>query len=440
MKRSLARHACTAAAAMIAAGCTTPQPPARLPAAPYIAVLSGQMPRPIDQVARHGWIVVQPASGRVHRYEYGGGGSGDGDDPFRDFAAGDVMVHGVHRGTAAEIDAKDRCLAEAARAFHEEYPRYFAIPGPNSNTFVAFVGRRCALGIELPATAIGRDYVGPIGADLTEARTGILIGTFPIGLRLGLREGVGAHFFGLPLGVHLWPPGIDVPVNPGRVGFASDEHVNRPFDRVDERPYLDRAPRMAAGSVRMAASAWTTVDQARARGLLGEGLVGLSARAVFGKRVGLAVGLDLDAGFAVPLGFAYAARLFPLGVGVFLSPTGYLAVFSGVGASGVTVRVPSGLELPQELRLEFDLGPRARLSLHARGTFVGFEPLRRQGQMGFDETSFGVSARFGRAVGFHRGTIASGYFFGLERRELLKTAMVGFVFGTELDGGYDDPR
>jgi hypothetical protein len=333
------------------------------------------MPRPLDQVARHGWVVVQPVKGSAHRYEYGGGGSDR--DPFSDFAAGDVMVHGVFRGTEAEIAAKDACLREAAQAFHQEYPHYFAIPGPNSNTFVAYVDRRCKLGIELPATAIGRDYVGPIGADLTEARTGIQLGSFPFGLRLGLREGVEVHFFGLPLGVHFWPPGINVPVNPGRIGFASDEHVRRPPDAEGEREIPDHAAKKGAASARMFASAWGTLDRDRALGLVGQGLVGLSGRAVLLGRVGYAVGLDLEAGVAVPAGFAYGARLFPVGVGVLLSQTGYLALFSGIGASGVTARVPSGLELPQELRLEIDVGPRARLAMYGRGTFVALQPVRR---------------------------------------------------------------
>src|SRR5262245_888636 len=70
--------------ALFAIGCTYPKPPAKLPPPPYIAVLSGQMPPPIDQVARHSWIVVQPALGPPSRHEYGGGG---GADPFEDFAA-----------------------------------------------------------------------------------------------------------------------------------------------------------------------------------------------------------------------------------------------------------------------------------------------------------------------------------------------------------------
>jgi hypothetical protein len=421
------------AAAMIG-GCTYPQPDAKLPEAPYVAVLSGQMPAPIDQVARHSWIVVQPLHGRAHRYELGGGG---GPDAFSDFASGDVMLHGVVTGSADEIEAIDACLARAEKAYYAAHPSYFPIPGPNSNTLVASLDRACHLGVELPATAIGRDYVGIVGADLTEGRTGIQIGSIPFGIRLGLREGVGVQVFGLPLGVHLMPPGIDLPVNPGRIGFADESHVSEPRNREGERPFPDGPARNGAASVALYASGYGVVHPDGARGVQGIGLGGLSARVVYGDRVGYAAGFDLEMGASVPAGFAGAAHLYAIGVGAMLTPTGYVALLAGVGASGVTAAIPSGVELPVEARLELDAGRFARLALYSRATFVPNEPLRSQGLFGLGETTFGTRARFGESVGMSRGAFGSGYFFGLERRELMGTAMLGFVFGTEIDAGYD---
>lgn len=424
--------------ALLSLGCVVPRPPPKLPDTPFIAVLTGQMPPPIDEVARHGWIVVRRSARGLHRFEFGGNGTGG--DPFRDFAAGDVMVHGVYEGSAQEIAAKEACLSAASHDYYKEYPGYFPIPGPNSNTFVAFLIRRCRLGIELPATAIGRDYVGLIGADLTEARTGIQLGTFAFGLRLGLREGVEVHFFGLPLGVHFWPPGINVPVNPGRIGFASDAHEHHDREGWKDDPFPDEPAKAGVGSVQMFASGRAIVDRKRALGLAGEATLALSGRAIYGGRVGYGAGADLEAGASVPLGFAYGAHLFPLGVGVILTPTGYLGVFSGIGASGVTSLVPSGLELPQELRLELDLSEWARVALRARGTFIALSPARRHGKLGFDETAFGITARFGRSVAFRRNGLGSGYFFGFERREIADSAMVGLLFGTEVDVGYTKDR
>jgi hypothetical protein len=60
----------------------------------------------------------------------------------------------------AEVDALiDRIEAAVAR-----YPwsgQYRLWPGPNSNTFVAYVARQVPeLGLDLPPTAIGKDYLG----------------------------------------------------------------------------------------------------------------------------------------------------------------------------------------------------------------------------------------------------------------------------------------
>jgi hypothetical protein len=418
-----------------AVACTFPRPDAKLPEAPYIAVLSGQMPAPIDQVARHSWIVVQPSRKPLHRYEYGRVGSG----AFEDFAAGDVMIHGIVAGTPSEIDALDACLAKASSAFYKNFTGYFPIPGPNSNTFVAYLDRRCGLGVELPATAIGRDYVGPVGASVTEGGTGIEVGSIPLGIRMGIREGLGVQIFGLPIGVHLDPPGIDVPVNPGRIGFATDEHTYRKPTRTHGDSFPEEASATGAGSAELYASGFAVVDPKRAAGLEGIGLAGVSVRFVYGHYVGYVAGLDLEMGASTPAGLAGGAHLYPIGVGAMVSPTGFVAVLGGIGASGVTGLLPSGLEVPLEERLELDLGPRARVSLFARQTFTALEPLRELGLFGSGEAAFGIRARLGDARGIYDGAYGSGYFFGFEHRELAGTSMIGALFGTEIDAGFN-PR
>ena len=56
-------------------------------------------------------------------------------------------------------------LIDRIEAAVERYPwgsTYRLWPGPNSNTFVAFVARQVPeLGLDLPPTAIGKDYLGP---------------------------------------------------------------------------------------------------------------------------------------------------------------------------------------------------------------------------------------------------------------------------------------
>lgn len=425
--------------AMLLAGCAIPSLPAQLPPPPYVAVMSGQMPPPIDQVARHSWIVLQRVGQPPRRFELGGGSHSD--DPFDDFASGDVMLHGVVQGTDQEIADIERCLEEAKDQYYRDHPDYFPIPGPNSNTFVATLDRKCHLYVELPATAIGRDYVGIVGADVTEGRTGIQIGSIPFGLRLGLREGVGVQIFGLPIGVHLVPPGIDVPVNPGRIGFQTDEHVTRePRDSYTD-PWPERASVNGAASVTVYASEFGVVEPEKARGLEGAGYLGLSTRVVYGKRVGFGAGIDFEMGATVPAHFAGAFRFFPLGVGVVVSQTGFVGLFGGIGTSGMTSLYPGAFELPVELRWEMDLASTARFGMYARASFNTIERSRQYGLFGLGEGTLGIRARFGHGWGFDdRGAYASGYFFGFEEREIGRSSMVGFVFGTEIDAGYSAER
>ncbi|WP_295507047.1 DUF3750 domain-containing protein [Accumulibacter sp.] len=56
----------------------------------------------------------------------------------------------------AEVDALIKRLHAAARAYPHNH-EYRLWPGPNSNTFVAYLGRAVpALRLDLPPTAIGR--------------------------------------------------------------------------------------------------------------------------------------------------------------------------------------------------------------------------------------------------------------------------------------------
>jgi len=116
-----------------ASACAVPRLPAVLPpqSAGYVAVLSGEMPGAISQVARHSWIVGNvPGEGRFRRYELGGSSG----DPFRYFGEGDVAIHGIVHYEHGELMAVTGCLERAKRNYHAEYPDYFPIPGPNSNT------------------------------------------------------------------------------------------------------------------------------------------------------------------------------------------------------------------------------------------------------------------------------------------------------------------
>ncbi len=94
------------------------------------------------------------------------------------------------------------------------YPtRYEAWPGPNSNTFVAWVIRQVPdLNVALPNTAIGKDYLGEGLVSRTPSGSGYqfsLAGYF--GLLASVREGLEVNLLGLSFGVDPLALAIKVP-------------------------------------------------------------------------------------------------------------------------------------------------------------------------------------------------------------------------------------
>jgi hypothetical protein len=97
---------------------------------------------------------------------------------------------------------------------------YAVWPGPNSNTFVAYVGRQVPeLRMDLPATAIGKDY--PINGSLldrTPSGTGYQLSMLGVlGVAVGREEGFELNLLGLNFGVDFYKPAIKLPFI-GRIG------------------------------------------------------------------------------------------------------------------------------------------------------------------------------------------------------------------------------
>lgn len=182
-----------------------------------VALLTGTLLPPMNDLARHPWFAVRRAGEtewRVYEVPF----LGIERDPFADHDPyGDPILHGMWRGAEAERAAD--CLAREAEPWiRRNHYRFY--PGPNSNTFGAAMLRACKLSASLPATAIGKDWRGLAGAGLTTERTGIELQTAIAGVRIGLKEGVQVHVLGLEFGIDLWPPALIVPFGPGRIGFA----------------------------------------------------------------------------------------------------------------------------------------------------------------------------------------------------------------------------
>lgn len=100
------------------------------------------------------------------------------------------------------------------------YPdKYHVWPGPNSNTFVAFVLRRVPeLRVDMPPTAIGKDYLGWKSVAATPSGTGGQANLFGlVGVSAGIEEGLEVNLLGLNFGVDPKSLSVKLPVV-GRLG------------------------------------------------------------------------------------------------------------------------------------------------------------------------------------------------------------------------------
>lgn len=116
----------------------------------------------------------------------------------------------------AVIDAIDAAIASYPYA--DQYRTY---PGPNSNTFLAHIGRQVpALKLDLPANAIGKDYrplTKPVG--VSSSGSGLQIGLLGLlGVSVGLQEGLEFNVLGLNFGIDLNAPALRLPFW-GRLGL-----------------------------------------------------------------------------------------------------------------------------------------------------------------------------------------------------------------------------
>ena len=95
---------------------------------------------------------------------------------------------------------------ETAVAAYPYPDRYRVWPGPNSNTFTAFVARQVPeLGLDLPPTAIGKDYlIGGRLVDRMPSGTGWQVSFLGLlGLGLAWEEGLEFNVLGLSAGIDL---------------------------------------------------------------------------------------------------------------------------------------------------------------------------------------------------------------------------------------------
>lgn len=170
--------------------------------------------------AVHTWLAAKPAGARAYtRYEVIGwrarlGGSGltvhSGRAPDAEWYGAAPQLLRDLRGAQAEAVIARLDAVAAAYPFDS----YRAWPGPNSNTFVAFVAREIPqLRVALPPHAVGKDFLPhgrvvaptPSGTGWQASLGGLL------GLAVALDEGLEVNLLGLVTGVDVAPPALKLP-------------------------------------------------------------------------------------------------------------------------------------------------------------------------------------------------------------------------------------
>ncbi len=113
---------------------------------------------------------------------------------------------------------------DAAALAYPYADQYSAWPGPNSNTFVAWITRAVPeLEADLPPTAIGKDYLGESIVGSAPSGSGL---QFSIGGLFALTasgvEGLELNLLGLTFGINPFDPSLKLPLL-GRLGPARRE-------------------------------------------------------------------------------------------------------------------------------------------------------------------------------------------------------------------------
>lgn len=183
--------------------------------------------------AVHTWIAVKPANaGAFDRYEVVGWGR-----PLRRnsypvdgnwYSNRPQVILDVRGAEAAALIP--RIEQAIARYPYRNYGQYRIWPGPNSNSFVAWIARSVPeLGLEMPATAVGKDFMGTgLQAGRAPSGTGwqASIGGF-MGATLARREGFELNFLGVTVGVDPQDLAIKLPslgkIGPGSAALAGSQ-------------------------------------------------------------------------------------------------------------------------------------------------------------------------------------------------------------------------
>jgi hypothetical protein len=193
---------------------------------PVVQVYAARAVRWRGYFGVHTWVAVKPRDAADFTvYEVNGWRlRRTGSAVNVDHRSPDSRWFGSRPDLLAEVrgDGADELIARIEQAV-ADYPyadTYRVWPGPNSNTFVAHVLRAAPeLRADLPATAIGKDYLGAPFAAKAPSGTGGQLNLFgAFGILAGVEEGVEINVLGATFGVDPLDLALKLPLA-GRVGW-----------------------------------------------------------------------------------------------------------------------------------------------------------------------------------------------------------------------------
>jgi len=192
-----------------------------------VQVYGARCPGWLGYLSVHTWIAVKPTRTRAYTvYELtdrrlhrrGSAVAIRKRSPDARWAGNAPAILADKRGHG--VDALIERIDMAAR----EYPydgEYAVWPGPNSNTFTAYVARAVPeLGLDLPPTAIGKDYLGTKLLAMAPSGSGFQLSLFGLlGVLASRVEGFEVNVLGLAFGIDPFSPALRLPLV-GRFGAA----------------------------------------------------------------------------------------------------------------------------------------------------------------------------------------------------------------------------
>ena len=201
-------------------------PPARAKPEAMVHVYAARTGRWKGIFAHHSWIIVKEKGANAYtRYDKVAWGlpvkTNNWAPDARWYGHRPALVGAVEGPAAEALIPKVR--AAVAHYPHKRSGDYSAWPGPNSNSFAAYVLAAIPeAGIALPPTAVGKDWrVDARVFGLTPSGTGIQLSFGGLlGFTIGWIEGVEVNVLGLVAGIDLRRPALKLP-GLGRFGVGA---------------------------------------------------------------------------------------------------------------------------------------------------------------------------------------------------------------------------